>query len=120
MQATVVLVLGFLLVVETSGLGRWVRRRSRSDDVPWRYRSLNNDPWRSNLQAAPPLRKETADLLYGLTQPGTVKVRRENIIGLENNEFTSTGIDGPSSVDETGLTTTFINKASDQEVARCK
>jgi len=107
MRAALLSVLGFLLVIEASGRGRWVRR-SRSDG-----------PWRSNHQAAaPPLRKETADLLYGLTQPGTLKVRREDL-DLDNH-LSFSEEDHQDESQETGLTTTFLNKASDQEVARCK
>jgi hypothetical protein len=124
MRAAIVLVLGLLLMAEAAGRGRWVRRsRSGDDDGPWRPNGEHHEVMATS--AAPPLRKQTVDRLYSLTQPGTLKVRREGH-ELNGNEISSfTGhheeFDGQGPPQQqAGLSTNFINQASDEEVARCE
>ncbi|XP_065340133.1 uncharacterized protein LOC135939592 [Cloeon dipterum] len=95
MRAVTIVVLGLLLVVETWGRGRWDRRGRSHDGGAWR---------RLNSQT---MRKDTNDLLYGLTEPGVLKLRRDNDLSLEDESFGTNAV-----------TTTFLNEAKDEELAR--
>ena len=124
MRAAILLVLGLLLMAEAAGRGRWLRRSRSGDDDDGFWRP-NGEQQMQMTSAAPPLRKQTVDMLYSLMQPGTLKVRREGheLSGNEISSFTghNHGFDGQGpSQHEAGLSTNFINQASDEEVARCE
>ncbi|XP_059471873.1 uncharacterized protein LOC132194549 isoform X2 [Neocloeon triangulifer] len=103
MRAVSSFVVVLLLLAETRSRGYW-GRRSRLQDAPWRIHYV----------AAPPLRKNTADLLYELSQPGMIKLKSdafldENVIEDEDNQI---------KFGTNGITSTFIKEAKDEEVAR--